>query len=363
MNNHAEKITISEQLSEPDCSETNIFLPNIEKIADENTVVRSMAREYENSEIPHAVNEMLGEVPEKYREIIAYAFNSHVTKERPLTIIKIAQEVGIDDQESSKVAAIADLLWNTAILMDDIIDGDEESGGQEAAWVKFRKIPTMRAIRFALSAGASYSLKTYGMKGLSVYGSSSKAIKSVVSARRISLESSEELLYKNYDDRSSFYTSMPMRLLGINQDKETVNKLIAAGDSLQLMNRAGQLINDVQDYDESAIDIRENNLSDVQNGTVSLPIVWAWHEFNDNQKNRFRQLFKSTLTDDQKKEVKELYSSVQLTDIMREKIYGLYYEALDIYMDAIEPSEKTLNWIGNWIDYKLNQIDSMTDIQ
>jgi len=336
-------------------SSFNNYLPDTTKIT--HPTIQEFATEYADSGIPEYVADILKLLPNKFQHPVQYTFAKHVTKERPLTIVHVAEEFGADREKALGIAACIDVLWNVGIIIDDVYDKDETNARLEpSAWSRFGKATALTASTAAVGATVTYAARKYGPKQAYAMSKSLKqGVDSLTQSRNLSMSSSIDDYYHNYDMRSAFYTKFPIGALQ-KYTEAAPDQVLGAQHSLARMNRAGQMINDLQDFDESRGRSRIDSFSDIRNGVSSVPIRHIWHSLGDKNQERFTTLQgKEDLTDNDMEFIRELIRQTELGPAMLSKIKSEYASARDEYIEALSPSATTLEWLDKWLEYKQDQ--------
>jgi geranylgeranyl pyrophosphate synthase len=155
--------------------------------------------------------------------------------------------------------------------------------------------------------------------------------------------------------RSAFYTVSPIAAIG-KYSEASPAEIARVQSSLQRMNRAGQMINDLQDFDESGARSRTSSFSDIRNGVSSVPIRHIWQTISERDRERFLSVHgKANLTDADTDFIRRLTAGTELGHAMQSLIDAEYLTARDEYIDALDPSPATLTWVDAWLDYKRDQ--------
>lgn len=337
------------------------YLPQLSKIT--HPTVLDIAHEYTASGVPDRVDDILSVVPDTLTEPLRYVFGKHVTKERPLTILRAGRAIGADDELSTTAAAAVDILWNSSIILDDVYDNDSTNAGMEpSSWAKYGKSRAVMGVLGVVLASASTTLTTSGPRSTAVmFGDLFKGVGSLVGSRRHLPSMPLEDLYANYDRRSSFYIRYPLHMIASGEGMEDrADELGGIQAALYGMNRAGQMINDLQDFETSDTRNRADSLSDVANGAVSVPISRLWSCMNDEEKNRMLISFGSgDLPDAESVFITSTMQKYKVAKYVQELIFGEYAGARDHYASAVGDSTEAITWIDHWIGYKKDQAASV----
>jgi len=335
------------------------YLPDMAKVT--HPTIEEFATEYADSDTPEYVADILKVLPNKLRQPIQYTFAKHVTKERPLEVLYAGKELGASTEKALGLAACIDVLWNVGIIIDDVYDKDETNARLEpSAWSKFGKATALTASTAAVAATVTYAAKNYGPKqAFNLSRDLQQGVASLTQSRKLSLESPLDDYFNNYDMRSAFYTKFP---IGALQKYTEVDPVQISGVQLSLarMNRAGQMINDLQDFDESIDRSRTDSFSDIRNGVSSIPIRHIWHSVDQKTQERFATLHgKEDLTDSDIHFIRGLTDQTELGPAMLSKIHSEYGAARDHYIDILSPSKKTVEWLDKWLEYKQDQANNV----
>lgn len=335
------------------------FLPDHSKIT--NQTVLDLATEYGDSGLPEYVADILRLLPHKLKEPIGYTFRQHVTKERPLSILHVGDELGINRERSLGAAACVDVLWNVAIVVDDIYDGDETNARQEpSAWSKFGKTTALAASTAAVASTVGYTASRYGVNDARQLSSQLReGIASLTQSRNIGYDSPIEDYFSNYDMRSRFYAAGPISTIAKKEDIPP-QRIVGAQNALAHMNRAGQMINDLQDFDISDDRSRTQSFSDLRNGVKSIPIRHLWLAASPEERRQLKELEgKPSLTGNDEGFIHRLMVKTDFVSAMKSLIDNEYRKGREDYISALEPSPQTAEWLDSWIAYKQGQSTSV----
>ena len=331
------------------------YLPDHSKIT--NQTVSNLASEYSDSGLPEYVADVLRPLPDGLKAPIGYTFQQHVTKERPLSILHVGDELGIKRNRSLGMAACIDVLWNVGIIVDDIYDKDETNARQEpSAWSKFGKTTALAASTAAVAATIGYTARNYGVKdAYRLSRQLHEGISSLTQSRNIGHDASIEAYFSNYDMRSRFYTAGPISTIASKEDIDP-QSILGAKNSLARMNRAGQMINDLQDFDISGDRSRTQSFSDLRNGVKSVPIRHLWLAGSPKGKRQLKELQgKPTLDDKDVEFIHQIMVETNFVPEVKSLIDTEYSAGREEYISALQPSHQTVKWLDDWIAYKQGQ--------
>jgi len=331
------------------------YLPDYTKIT--HPIVYDLANEYADSGIAGHVVSVLHTLPATLQEPVQYTFRHHVTKERPLSVVHAADELSADHDKALGIAACIDVLWNVGIIIDDIYDKDDTNARlQPSAWAQFGKTRALAASTAAVAATVSYVARRYSPRdAYSLSHQLYSGVRSLIQSRSLSLDLSLDHYYANYDMRSGFYTRFPIaalrRYTGANPEQ-----IAGVQNSLARMNRAGQMINDLQDFDESGERSRAASFSDMRNGVSTIPIRHIWNTINDTTRQRFSEVHGNTIFGEKELAfMRKLVRDTGVGQAISGHIASEYAAARDEYIDVLAPSTATVQWLDRWIQYKLAQ--------
>ena len=335
------------------------YLPDVSKIT--HPTISELAAEYAESGITDSIKDILKPLPVGLKQPLEYTFANHVTKERPLSILHIADELGVSREKSLGVAACIDVLWNVGIILDDLYDNDDSNANQQpSAWARFGKKKALAASVAAVAASTTYTAKHYGVvEAARLSHELRKGVSSLTQSRKLSLESPVEDYYRNYDMRSGFYTVAPIATVGKYSDAHP-DDIASAQLSLARMNRSGQMVNDLQDFDLSSDRSRVLPYSDIRNGVASIPMRHLWNASEPESRTAFEIIYgKDSLSEDDIDFVANQVRSTGLAPATLTKITDQYNTAREEYIHATQPGQRTVEWLDKWLDYKQTQADKV----
>ena len=327
------------------------YPPDISKVT--NPTLRNLAEEYAESGIPTYVDDILQTVPSGLRGPLEYTFAEQLSKEKPLLITHTAAELGASPERALGVAACTDVLWSSSIMIDDIYDRDETRAGQQpSAWAKFGKTRTMAASLVAITATVAYVTRKYGPRQADIMTRDlRRGVTSISQAKHLSLDAPVEAYNDNYDMRAGFYSIFPIGALR-KHSQANPQQISGAQRSLLHIHRSGQIINDLRDFDQSGDRLRTAPFSDIRAGVSTIPIRHMWQSMGLSDKQRYEQIHgKRELTSDDLVFIGNLVIDTDLGQAMSSRIESLHNDARGEYIEAVNPSDETIQWLDALLGY------------
>jgi geranylgeranyl pyrophosphate synthase len=331
------------------------YLPDFSKIT--HPTIYDIATDYATSGVAEYVGEMLRPLPDRLQKPLIYTFANHVTKERPMSVVHIAEELGANREKALGIAACIDVLWNVGIVVDDIYDKDATNAGQlPSAWARFGKKTSFAAATAAVATTVAYAARRYGPgQALFMSRQLQQGVSSLTQSRAMPVDSSLERYYSNYDMRSGFYAIFPIGAVA-KYAQASPRQVAGVQSALLRMNRGGQMINDLQDFDSSTTSSRAVAFSDIRNGVSSIPIRHLWLASSDKNRERLRELHgKGELSGTDAGFIRWLTAETGMGQAVVSLIKSEYSTAREEYIASVEPSSSTLAWVDAWLDYKREQ--------
>lgn len=318
------------------------------------SVVKKLYDIYKETGCLSALATLVAKMPDSNRAPLIHTLGSHVTKEKPIFVLAIADSVGIDQVKTQVLSASIDMLWALSLILDDIIDNDTVRAGKESAWVKFGKEEAHSCVNAGLQAVKEGMLQHFGEGGWIIMDDYiDRAMKSVRQHPLLTFETNPDQLRVNYIDRNDFYCAAPVKIMSLIH--QTPDEYIAI-DALQNVTIAGQILNDLKDMWPKFGHIRPN-FSDFRNRLVTIPIRQMYMLLNDSQRVTLKQLWEESPTEDSALE--RLMVLVRDSEMKKEVIESikLTYKESIVGFESVVSNPPFRSIFREWIDYKLNQSD------
>lgn len=318
--------------------------------------VGQLYQAFKETGIDLPLNEILVSLPVEARSPIIHTLTTHVTKEKPVFAYCIGRSHGVNERKCQVVAASVDLLWTLALIVDDVTDKDLKRTGRETAWMKFGREQTIRAAIVTLNTvrkKLSSELGPWTEKLALAYVN--QGVISVEKQKAIKLDSPINQILANYEEKANFHCRFPVESLLSEVNSKDIQEKAILG--LQLVNQAGQTLNDVKDLIPGDKYGRES-YSDIRNQTVTLPIKILWESFDPKERKDFLRLFgKKTPTLEERQLISLLIEKSQVREKLRKRILDSYSRALSCIGQVVD--KKYLLWFNLWVNYKMGQTDKI----
>lgn len=299
--------------------------------------------------------EIIDSFPESVRRPLLYTLTIHVTKEKPVFIYAIGKHS--DQTKSQFVAASTDLLWALSLIMDDVVDNDIQRADKDTAWVIFGKQPVEDAMKIILERLIQTQARRISPRVAAFLQECvDDGMRSLFAPQIHSLDSTEEDILKNIDQRARFHCEYPMMAI-FEGSERSEQQLRLGAEALFASNRAGQILNDVKDLVPSNLYGR-SLFSDIIGGTNTIPLRMMLETIKGADKRLLEEVFGKRELDP--RTLSDLENLV-LAYLPRRQIYrkvsGIYKHSADIMRLVTDDDDFHIFW--QWIEYKLSQADRL----
>lgn len=317
--------------------------------------IASFYQRFEDNRLEQASWEIMSGIPEIKRKPLLYTLTTHVTKEKPVFIYAIGKHP--DQAKAQFIAASTDLLWALSLMMDDVVDNDTQRADRDTAWVIFGKQPVEDNIRMILERLVQAQAQRISPKtAVFLRECVDEGMRSLFAPQIHSLDSTEEDILQNIDQRARFHCEYPMRAIFEGSERSEQQSRLGT-EALFASNRAGQILNDVKD-------LVPNNLCgrslfrDIVSGTTTIPL----RMMADTIKGADKKLLEGSFG---KKEL-EPVTLINLEDLVftnlprkliYQKVFSIYERFVDI-MRLVTDSDD-FDICQQWVQYKLSQADRL----
>lgn len=294
---------------------------------------------------------MVKELPPEYQPMIIHSLTSHVTREKAAWILLPSEIVPLDNVNIKYVAAMIELLWTAAYIYDDIEDGDLQRASMPSVWAKYGKSKALEAYNATLDLLKRKTNEYFPdiQGGEILKNQFNIGLISLVEHRLLSFDSKMEDIERNYYERACFHANLPFDLLLAGQENKTVREELIEG--VQLINNAGQLLNDLKDLVPNVINGR-TQFSDVRNAVITIPLKLMFDKLSKEDQDILKYYMgKSDLSDSEIEVLKSLIKRSEMSEAVFELVVSRYNDALNKLSPFMKDSENSL--LKKWIDYKI----------
>lgn len=322
--------------------------------------VPTLARLYqrfEDSGLEQASWEIISDIPEVERRPLLYTLTTHVTKEKPIFIYSIGRHHPGYQDRTQFVAASTDLLWSLSLMMDDIVDNDMQRADKDTAWIVYGRNQVENNIKLVLrKLVLAQAEKISPQVAVFLQECVDDGMKSLFAPQIHSLDSTEEDILQNIDQRAHFHCEYPMKAL-FDGSEGTSQRAKLGTEALFACNRAGQILNDVKDLVPSNLYGRPL-FSDITGGTVTVPLRIMADGVRGTDKRLLEGAFGNKKLDT--KTLSDL-ENLLLANLPRtrihQKVSGIYERFTDIMRLVTDTDDFDI--CQEWVQYKLSQADRL----
>lgn len=307
--------------------------------------------EYRDRGIDEHTLEILTSIPPELSRPVLHTFRAHVTKEKALFAYGLARTFLESEEQAKSLAASVDLLWLLSLIYDDILDVDEHRSGLASAWMIFGQDTTKTAtkagfesvlVKLARDFGTAVSDLCKGLVG--------DSMGSIADHKTLGLEATRAEILENYVTRSSFHDKFTV--LVVFGDSEAPEARLAL-EGMRAVNLAGQILNDLKDFDSEGWFGRES-FSDIRSGLATLPVEILWKSLSHEEQERFSAIFgRGQTSESGAKFINRLIQQHKVRKKAVREALSWYEVFIDRINQVVNPSY--LSYFKSWYEYKINQ--------
>ncbi len=206
-----------------------------------------------------------------------YIVNSGGKRIRPLIAILAAKALNVNDEKTTKLAAIIEFIHTATLLHDDVVDESDLRRGEKTANALFGNAASVLVGDFLYTR--SFQMMT-DLQNLKVMNVLSNATNIIAEGEVLQLMNCNDpdTTEKSYMDVIYFKTAKlfeaATQLIAVlgEQPEEIETALLDYG---KYLGTAFQLTDDVMDYNSDASEMGKNTGDDLAEGKPTLPLLYA----------------------------------------------------------------------------------------
>lgn len=319
--------------------------------------IANLYRRFQDAGLEEASWKVISDIPETERVPLLYTLTVHVTKEKPVFIYAIGKHYRRNIEKLNLVAVSTDLLWALSLMLDDVVDNDTQRAGQDSTWTIFGKENIRNYVMSTLGIFYEKQAQEISPAVANLLRSCVEdGIRSLYSPQVHSIDSSEEDILYNIDQRARFHCEYPIKAI-FEGDPEHEEQSKLAMEGLFASNRAGQIINDVKDLVPSNLYGRPL-FSDIIGGTTTVPLSMMMDVLKGADRRFIYRVFNSKESDQKTLDDLEGIISANLPRArIHRKISDIYEYFTDIM--RVVTDEDGFDVCQEWSEYKLTQADRL----
>ncbi len=229
-----------------------------------------------------------------------YIVESGGKRIRPLLVLLSARACGYQGSDHISMAAVVEFIHTATLLHDDVVDTSDLRRGKATANAKWGNAPSVLVGDFLYSRSFQMLVE---LGSMAVMKTISNATTVIAEGEVLQL-----LNCKNPDVSEDNYMKVILGKTAMLFEAASESGAIVAGaddqqrEALRLFGRhlgiAFQLIDDVMDYQGSAIEMGKNVGDDLAEGKPTLPLIYAMREGSEVQRKLIRQAIRKGGLDD-----------------------------------------------------------------
>ncbi len=293
--------------------------------------------------------ELISALSEEAQAALVTTLQTHVHKEKPVFISKFGTQLNLEKEQVASIAIAVDLLWAISLMYDDMFDGDTVRSGIPTVWCTYGKEQTVK-ICFEIFAAILSDLTQHVGSQIASLAKNyvQRGLDSLAKHSQLSLTTTVEELYQNYQDRNDFNGTFGMHALVELAKQQSLEVDAAAIDFIKNLNLASQLLNDLKDID----DFYNRGYSDIRNGVVTVPISDLYMILSEEEQQTFLKMYgsKRDLTGDDKEFIVKVVDTYDVASNTVKRILAHYATAEEIARNLLSQDDFTL--VQSWIAYK-----------
>ena len=210
-------------------------------------------------------------------QIAAYIISAGGKRIRPRLVLLFAQALGFTGPERFELAAVVELIHTSTLLHDDVVDESSLRRGRATANATFGNAASVLVGDFLYSRSFQMMVSVQNLRVLQVLADATNVIAEgevlqLMNMHDPDLAVEDYLRVIRYKTAKLFEASAQLGAVLAGADAATEEACASYGRSL---GTAFQLIDDVLDYDGSAVELGKNVGDDLREGKPTLPLLIA----------------------------------------------------------------------------------------
>ena len=242
------------------------------------------------------------------KDPIKYSLSSKGKRLRPIICMLICEAFGGNYRNTTDAFIALELIHNGTLIHDDVIDDDNYRRGQNSVHTKFGNKRAILAGDTLLSLSLKYAIKTGKISIIEKLSDAAvKMVQGVATQTQlrgkvVSVQQYLDLAY--YKSGSLFETAAVIGGLLNNIDDESISKISNFGKNFGL---AYQIRDDVTDIMTNPV---SPTRSDISNGDISLPLIYALQSKSIGQSHHelLLKIFEGNMREYQESDVLRIYN-------------------------------------------------------
>lgn len=281
------------------------------------------------------MSKMQSEVP-LIPQLASYLVSAGGKRLRPLLTIASAQLCGEHDHSRShNLAACVEFIHTATLLHDDVVDDSDTRRGNQSANAVFGNEAAVLVGDFLFSRAFQLMVEDGSLDVLRILSGASAVIAEgevmqLAAAHNLNTDFSSYLKVITAKTAALFAAACETGAVIANQDDEKCRALYDYGLNLGI---AFQIADDVLDYKASQDKLGKSLGDDLRDGKITLPIIYALENANDDERTFWYKVFVKKEIDDN-----SLKRAVEICEA-----HNSFDRALDTAKEYSETAIKSLN--------------------
>ena len=223
-------------------------------------------------------------------QIAAYIISAGGKRIRPRLVLLVAQALGFSGPARFELAAVVELIHTSTLLHDDVVDESSLRRGRATANATFGNAASVLVGDFLYSRAFQMMVSVQNMRVLQVLSDATNVIAEgevlqLMNMHDPDLAVDDYLRVIRYKTAKLFEASAQLGAVLAGADEATEQACAGYGRAL---GTAFQLIDDVLDYDGSAVELGKNVGDDLREGKPTLPLLIAMSRSGDAERALMR---------------------------------------------------------------------------
>lgn len=272
-------------------------------------------------------------------QIAAYIISAGGKRIRPRLVMLVAQALGFSGPQRFELAAVVELIHTSTLLHDDVVDESSLRRGRATANATFGNAASVLVGDFLYSRSFQMMVSVQDMRVLQVLADATNVIAEgevlqLMNMHDPDLAVEDYLRVIRYKTAKLFEASAQLGAVLAKADAATEEACAGYGRAL---GTAFQLIDDVLDYDGSAVALGKNVGDDLREGKPTLPLLIAMARSGEAE----RALMRSAIENGSTADLDRILAIIRQTGALEATREAAREEAdrARACLDALPPSE------------------------
>lgn len=221
------------------------------------------------------------------KEVSQYIISAGGKRLRPALLLLVSGALGSTHPHRHTLAAVVEFIHTATLLHDDVVDESTLRRGRETANERFGNAASVLVGDFLYSRAFQMMVDVGNMRVMQVLSDATNVIAEgevlqLMNMRDASLDQAAYLRVIRSKTAKLFEASARLAAILLESKPEVEDACATYG---QALGTAFQVIDDVLDYEGSAMELGKNLGDDLREGKVTLPVICALQRCNAPQRD------------------------------------------------------------------------------